>query len=65
MNVLNHLALIQDQQNKASRLAEAQRLSLKAYRGIPYGSAHSPADFGDGSQSYQEVYRGIHHTAVH
>ncbi|MGA1012831.1 hypothetical protein [Vulcanococcus sp.] len=63
MNVLNHLALIQQQHTKAQRLAEAQRLSLKAYRGVPYVEAHSSEACSGGT--YQEVYRGIQHTVVH
>jgi hypothetical protein len=36
MTVLNHLSLIKDQITRHRALSDAQMISLKAYRGVPY-----------------------------
>lgn len=54
MHVLNHLQMIKEQIIKAQRLTDAQRLHLKAYRGVPY--QHAPVDTPAGS--FVATYRG-------
>ena len=51
---MNILSLLRDKLQKQQRLQEAQLLSLKAYRGIPYSevAAESPR------QPISLVYRG-------
>ncbi len=39
MTVLNHLSLIKDQITRHQALSEAQMVSMKAYRGVPYVEA--------------------------
>jgi hypothetical protein len=39
MTVLNHLSLIKDQITRHRALSDAQMISMKAYRGVPYVEA--------------------------
>lgn len=39
MTVLNHLSLIKDQITRHRALSDAQLISMKAYRGVPYVEA--------------------------
>jgi hypothetical protein len=39
MTVLNHLSLIKDQITRHRALSDAQMISMKAYRGVPYAEA--------------------------
>lgn len=54
MNVLNQLQLCKEQLQKAQRLEEAQRIHLKAYRGVPYQAAPHSNPQG----SFSGFYRG-------
>lgn len=53
MNVLNQLQLCKEQLVKAQRLEDAQRISLKAYRGIPYKAAPHTNPTGVFSGTYR------------
>lgn len=54
---MNTLAMIRERKEKLSRLSEAQRLMVKAYRGVEYIDAHhAPVNK---SHKTDLVYRGI------
>lgn len=54
MTVLNHLALIKDQIVRDRALSDAQIVTLKAYRGVPYTVLPREAQGGA-----DLVYRGV------
>ena len=55
---MNILSLIRKQQQKATRLHEAQLLSLKAYRGVRYTNVKA-----DAQPHAKCCYRGIEYTS--